>query len=47
MGRDRRVGFVEALDALQPVAVLIEGPADASELLPMLADPNMERRWRC
>ncbi|MBR0756379.1 hypothetical protein JQ604_29730 [Bradyrhizobium jicamae] len=31
----------EALDALKPVAVLIEGPADASDLLPMLADPDM------
>ena len=33
--------LVEALDALRPVAVLIEGPADASDLLPMLADPDM------
>src|SRR5215203_3754811 len=33
--------LVEALDALRPVTVLIEGPADASELLPMLADPGM------
>jgi len=33
--------LVEALDALKPVAVLIEGPADASDLLPMLADPEM------
>lgn len=39
-GSARRL--VEALDALQPVAVLIEGPADASHLLPMLADPAME-----
>src|SRR5690348_6653893 len=38
-GSARRL--VEALDALQPQAVLIEGPADASELLPMLADPDM------
>lgn len=38
-GSARRL--VEALDALNPVAVLIEGPADASELLPMLADPDM------
>lgn len=38
-GSARRL--VEALDALKPVAVLIEGPADASELLPMLADPDM------
>lgn len=33
--------LVEALDALAPATVLIEGPADASELLPMLADPQM------
>src|SRR5215471_7543943 len=38
-GSARRL--VEALDALKPVAVLIEGPADASNLLPMLADPDM------
>src|ERR1043166_7136478 len=38
-GSARRL--VEALDELQPVAVLIEGPADASHLLPMLADPEM------
>jgi hypothetical protein len=38
-GSARRL--VEALDALGPAAVLIEGPADASDLLPMLADPEM------
>lgn len=38
-GSARRL--VEALNALKPVAVLIEGPADASDLLPMLADPGM------
>ncbi|MEP9403356.1 DUF5682 family protein [Sphingomonas silueang] len=38
-GSARRL--VEALDALRPVTVLIEGPADASHLLPMLADPGM------
>ncbi|SFJ94601.1 DUF5682 family protein [Bradyrhizobium sp. Gha] len=38
-GSARRL--VQALDALKPVAVLIEGPSDASELLPMLADPDM------
>src|SRR5262249_30400497 len=38
-GSARRL--VEALDALKPLAVLIEGPADASELLPMLAEPDM------
>ena len=38
-GSARRL--VEALDALRPITVLIEGPADASDLLPMLADPDM------
>ncbi|GGF24645.1 hypothetical protein GCM10011611_33360 [Aliidongia dinghuensis] len=38
-GSARRL--VEALDALKPTTVLIEGPADASDLLPMLADPDM------
>ncbi|WP_230772628.1 DUF5682 family protein [Sphingomonas sp. Leaf4] len=38
-GSARRL--VEALDTLQPGTVLIEGPADASHLLPMLADPAM------
>jgi hypothetical protein len=38
-GSARRL--VEALDALRPATVLIEGPADASHLLPMLADPTM------
>jgi hypothetical protein len=38
-GSARRL--VEALDALKPAAVLIEGPADCSDLLPMLADPEM------
>jgi hypothetical protein len=38
-GSARRL--LEALDTLRPVAVLIEGPADASDLLPMLADPEM------
>ncbi len=38
-GSARRL--VEALDALAPAVVLIEGPADASDLLPMLADPDM------
>ncbi|MGI9412758.1 MAG: DUF5682 family protein, partial [Hyphomicrobiales bacterium] len=33
--------LVEALEALVPETVLIEGPADASDLLPMLADPAM------
>lgn len=39
-GSARRL--VEALDALQPTMVLIEGPTDASHLLPMLGDPAME-----
>lgn len=38
-GSARRL--VEALDSLRPSTVLIEGPADASALLPMLADPEM------
>jgi len=38
-GSARRL--VEALDLLAPAMVLIEGPADASYLLPMLADPQM------
>jgi hypothetical protein len=38
-GSTRRL--VEALDAFAPAIVLIEGPADASDLLPMLADPAM------
>src|SRR5262245_54211955 len=38
-GSARRL--VEALDEMRPAAVLIEGPADASDLLPMLNDPAM------
>lgn len=38
-GSARRL--VEALDDMRPAAVLIEGPADASDLLPMLADAAM------
>lgn len=34
--------LLKALDALCPVAVLIEGPADATALLPMLADRAMQ-----
>lgn len=34
--------LVAALEELRPLAVLIEGPADASALLPMLADPAMQ-----
>ncbi|MFI0845946.1 DUF5682 family protein [Mesorhizobium sp. IMUNJ 23232] len=33
--------LLKALDELRPAAVLIEGPADASGLLPMLADAAM------
>ena len=40
-GRDRRGGWCRRLTTLKPAAVLIEGPSDASELLPMLADPEM------
>jgi hypothetical protein len=39
-GSARRL--VEALDELRPAAVLIEGPADASDLLPMLNDAAMQ-----
>lgn len=38
-GSARRL--IEALDALHPGEVLIEGPADLSELLPLLASPAM------
>lgn len=38
-GSARRL--IEALSEMRPAAVLIEGPADASDLLPMLADPAM------
>lgn len=38
-GSARRL--VQALEALRPASVLIEGPVDASDLLPMLADPAM------
>ena len=38
-GSARRL--VEGLDALSPVAVLIEGPSDLSHLLPMLSDAAM------
>ncbi|TGV50824.1 hypothetical protein EN784_52530, partial [bacterium M00.F.Ca.ET.141.01.1.1] len=34
--------LVKALQELQPVAVLIEGPVDASPLLPLLASPDMK-----
>ncbi|MER9434610.1 DUF5682 family protein [Mesorhizobium sp. M0618] len=34
--------LVQALQELKPVAVLIEGPADASPLLPLLAHPEMQ-----
>jgi hypothetical protein len=39
-GSARRL--VEALDEMRPAAVLIEGPSDASDLLPMLNDPAMQ-----
>ena len=39
-GSARRL--VEALEALDPEIVLIEGPADASDILPMLADSKMK-----
>jgi hypothetical protein len=38
-GSARRL--LESLEALQPAEVLIEGPADLSEMIPMLADQDM------
>ncbi len=38
-GSARRL--IEALDATMPVEVLVEGPADLSHLIPMLADKDM------
>lgn len=38
-GSARRV--IEALDALQPAEVLIEGPSDLSDQLPLLGEPGM------
>lgn len=38
-GSARRL--VDALDALAPAVVLIEGPCDATPILPLLADPGM------
>ncbi|TWT14090.1 DUF5682 family protein [Reyranella sp. CPCC 100927] len=38
-GSARRL--VEALDRLQPQCVLIEGPSDVSDLIPLLAHPEM------
>lgn len=38
-GSARRL--VESLDALRPAEILIEGPADLSDLIPMLADKDM------
>lgn len=34
--------LIAALDTLQPVKILIEGPADCSELMPMLAHSQMK-----
>ena len=45
--RLRRQPGARRCDELRPVAVLIEGPADASALLPMLAARQCGRRWRC
>ncbi|QND59087.1 DUF5682 family protein [Mesorhizobium huakuii] len=41
-GPGSTASLVEALQELKPVAVLIEGPADASALLPLLARPEMQ-----
>ncbi|MDR1392650.1 MAG: DUF5682 family protein [Bifidobacteriaceae bacterium] len=40
-GPGSAASLVRALDQLKPALVLIEGPADASDLLPALADPGM------
>jgi hypothetical protein len=41
-GPGSAASLVQALRDLQPVAVLIEGPSDASALLPLLARPEMQ-----
>ena len=41
-GPGSTASLVRALDELKPVAVLIEGPSDASAILPMLASPAMK-----
>jgi len=41
-GPGSAASLMRALDALKPVAVLIEGPSDASGILPMLASPAMK-----
>ena len=41
-GPGSAAALVAALDELRPVQVLIEGPADATDVLPMLADPAMK-----
>ncbi|MDR2565808.1 MAG: DUF5682 family protein [Bifidobacteriaceae bacterium] len=41
-GPGSAASLVSALDQLNPAAVLIEGPSDASDLLPLLAAPETE-----
>ncbi|MCA0048508.1 DUF5682 family protein [Mesorhizobium sp. B283B1A] len=41
-GPGSAASLVRALQELKPLAVLIEGPADASALLPLLARPEMQ-----
>jgi len=41
-GPGSAASLMRALDELKPVAVLIEGPSDASAILPMLASPAMK-----
>ena len=41
-GPGSAASLMRALDELQPAAVLIEGPSDATSVLPMLADPAMK-----
>jgi len=40
-GPGSAASLIQALEEIRPAAVLIEGPADASGLLPMLADATM------
>jgi len=41
-GPGSAASLLQALQELKPAAVLIEGPADASALLPLLARPEMQ-----
>ncbi|MDR2450483.1 MAG: DUF5682 family protein [Candidatus Accumulibacter sp.] len=41
-GPGSAASLVRALDETNPVAVLIEGPSDATPILPMLVAPDMK-----